>query len=293
MFVAAIEHAGNFTRPIHVIFRFFDSTEVHRAAATLFFVNAEGWALTCRHVAEQLILANQLYQRYQKFSAERTALTPKRRRQFEKDLERKHGFGRNQVVEIKKRFVNCVEGPLNIELKLHPSLDVALLKFSDFTALCCATFPVFGQSGGDLKQGRFLCRLGFPFPEFTNFAYNAVTDSIDWNEQGQQHTPQFPIDGMVTRHLPNPAGAIVGFELSTPGLRGQSGGPAFDTEGRVWGMQFSTAHLDLDFDVDIEVVRNGSKKHVRDSAFLHVGHCIHVNALKDFMRQHAVNFTEG
>lgn len=293
MFVAAIEQTAKFTRPIHIIFRFFGSTEVHSGAASLFFVNPDGWALTCRHVAEQLVAADNLQQRYQAFNIERATLTAKRRRQFEKDLERKHGFARGQVIEIKQRFVNCVEGPLNIALITHPTLDVALLKFSDFTALGCATFPVFGQSGGDLKQGRFLCRLGFPFPEFTNFAYNAVTDSIDWNEQGQQHTPRFPIDGMVTRHLLNPAGTIVGFELSTPGLRGQSGGPAFDTEGRVWGMQSSTAHLDLDFDVDIEVVRNGSKKHVRDSAFLHVGHCIHVNALKDFMRQHAVNFTEG
>jgi hypothetical protein len=98
---------------------------------------------------------------------------------------------------------------------------------------------------------------------------------------------------MVTRHLGDAAGAVVGFELSTPGLRGQSGGPAFDTDGRVWGMQFGTNHLDLNFDVDVDVVRDGNKKHVKDSAFLHVGHCVHVDALKAFMQQHGVGFAEG
>jgi hypothetical protein len=81
--------------------------------------------------------------------------------------------------------------------------------------------------------------------------------------------------------------------MSTPGLRGQSGGPAFDTEGRVWGMQSSTKHLDLDFDVDIEVLRGGRRKRVTNSPFLHVGNCIHVNVLKSFMRSMGVKFQEG
>lgn len=90
-----------------------------------------------------------------------------------------------------------------------------------------------------------------------------------------------------------PDGAVVGFEVSTPGLRGQSGGPTCDTEGRIWGMQASTMHLDLNFDVDMDVVRGDSKKRVKDSAFLHVGHCVHVDILKQFMGDHGVAFEEG
>ena len=101
------------------------------------------------------------------------------------------------------------------------------------------------------------------------------------------------MEGMVTRHLLGSAGTIVGFEISTPGLRGHSGGPVFDAEGRVWGMQSSTAHLDLNFDIDAEVMRDGSKRRVKETPFLHVGHCIHVDALKDFMREHNVGFAEG
>ncbi len=81
--------------------------------------------------------------------------------------------------------------------------------------------------------------------------------------------------------------------MSTPGLRGQSGGPAFDPDTKVWGVQYGTNHLDLDFDVDQEVYRSGIKKKVKDSAFLHVGHCVHVDILKAFMTQHGVKFPEA
>jgi len=97
---------------------------------------------------------------------------------------------------------------------------------------------------------------------------------------------------MLTRHLLDKDGHVFGFEMSTPGLRGQSGGPVFDTDGKVWGMQFSTRHLDLDFDVNQEVLRNGLTKRVQDSAFLHVGNCIHVEIMKSFMRELNVEFQE-
>jgi hypothetical protein len=103
----------------------------------------------------------------------------------------------------------------------------------------------------------------------------------------------FPIEGMLTRHLIAEQSQVVGFELSTPGLRGQSGGPAFDSDGKVWGMQSATNHLDLNFDVNMDVIRNGEKKKVHDSAVLHVGHCIHVDVLKSFMQQHGVAFQKG
>jgi len=293
MFVRAIETVGGFTRPVYSIERLYGSREVFPGTATLFFVNDEGWALTCRHVAEQFIAADQLQVKYEQFKQERAAATGKNRRQAERALERKFGFNRGTVVELKNRVVNCVEGPLDLHLELHPEYDVALLKFSNFASLGATRFPVFASDGAGLKQGKFLCRLGFPFPEFSNFGYDAASDSIDWTQQGRESTPQFPIEGMVTRHLLSPSGDVIGIELSTPGLRGQSGGPAFDTCGRVWGIQAATAHFDLNFDVDMPVVREGKSKRVTDHAFLHVGHCIHVDVLKDFMRGHGVAFQEG
>lgn len=294
MYIAAIERAAEFTRPIHTITRVWGSSTVIPGAATLFFVNADGWALTCRHVANQLGLADRAVTQYRQFKAERTAIpADARRRHALKDLERRYGYTSTTTVEMLNNFVNCIEGPLGIEGRMHGSLDVALLKFRNFTRLLCTTFPVFANDGGLLKQGKSLCRLGFPFPEFTNFEYDAAADEIRWTVSGRLDTPRFPIEGMVTRHVAGQPGQVAGFEMSTPGLRGQSGGPVFDVDGRVWGMQSATNHLDLDFDVDVEVLRVGKKQRVKDSAFLHVGHCVHVDVLKQFMRDNGVGFQEG
>jgi hypothetical protein len=293
MFVSAIETAARYTRALHTITRVWGSTTVMPGAATLFFVNADGWALTCKHVANQLAEADQTMARFAAFRAERAQLPGgTKARQLLRALVAKHGYSSGVLVEMHNTFVNCFEGPVQLEVRPHPTVDLALLKFTNFTKLWPTTFATFAGHGADLKQGMMLCRLGFPFPEFSNFEYEAAADHIRWTSAGRTQSPQFPIDGMVTRHI-GVAGGVTGFELSTPGLRGQSGGPAFDSAGRVWGLQSATNHLDLDFDIDVEVLRQGHKRRIKDSAFLHVGHCVHVDVIKQFMRDHGVAFQEA
>ena len=293
MFVKAIETAADFTRAIHSISRNYGSQIIQAGAATLFFVNSDGWALTCRHVAELMPAADQLLAKRQAFTNELAAHRGEKKvKLLVRELEKKYGYSKETTFELFNRLVNCVEGPLDLEKKVHPSLDVALLHFRNFTQLGCTSFPKFAINGAELKQGKYICRLGFPFAEFTNYAYDAPTDKILWTETGRTDTPRFPIEGMVTRHVVDESG-IIGFELSTPGLRGQSGGPAFDTNGVIWGMQSMTAHLDLDFDVNQEVIRAGKRRKVSDSAFLHVGFCIHVDVLKSFMKDNNVQFQEA
>jgi hypothetical protein len=294
MFVNAIEIAARFARPLHSISRNFGSVHVVPGAAPLFFVNADGWALTCKHVAQTVIAGDEINARYASYRRERAELTQKGGTPEQMGLlDQRYGYNGSVMAEIYNSFVNCVEGGLEINIHLHPTVDAALIKFTNYSRLMCEDFPVFAANGAGLKQGRSICRLGFPFPEFRNFEYDTVADEIKWNDDPRNTTPRFPIDGMVTRLMNDSSGTTVGFELSTPGLRGQSGGPAFDGEGRIWGMQSATGHLDLDFDVDIEVLRSGVPSRVRDSAFLHVGYCVHVDVLKDFMRANGVAFNEA
>ncbi len=298
MFADAISQVSIFTRPIHSISRYYGSTEAIPGAATLFFVNEEGWALTCGHVARQLIAAGQLAEKYKQFRNELKSSTGEmNKNKLLKELEKKHGYNKKTVLEIKNRFINCVEGKKDegkkdIDIRLHKTVDIALLQFKSFDRLLCENFPTFAADITGLKQGKFLCRLGFPFPEFTNYAYSEENETIDWIGSGKDTTPQFPLEGMLTRHILGNDNAVVGFEMSTPGLRGQSGGPVFDKNGVVWGMQAATAHLDLDFDLNQEVLRQGIKKRVTDSAFLHVGHCIHLDVIKSFMKENKVTFNE-
>ena len=293
MFVKAIEEVGGYTKAIHLLMRIWGASRIVPGSATLFFVNSDGWALTCAHVAKNFVDAQRMVERFDAFREERTSIPADRnQRNAINQLERKFGLKPGEIVEIHTRLVDCVEGNVDMDIQIHGSLDLALIHFKNFTRIVCENYPVFGRDSAELKQGMSICRLGYPFPEFTNYGYNQLTDTIGWTNEGQEFTPRFPIDGMLTRHVADTSGKIIAFELSSPGIRGQSGGPAFGVDGRIWGMQSLTRHLDLDFDIDVEVQRGTKVKRVQDSAFLHVGGCIHVDPIKDFMRQHGVRFDE-
>ena len=97
---------------------------------------------------------------------------------------------------------------------------------------------------------------------------------------------------MITRFLADQNGKY-GIELSTPGLRGQSGGPLFDSDGIVYGMQSRTKHLHLGFDIEnTEILSKGQLKKVSDYSFIHLGECIDVDVIKDFLKQHKISFKE-
>lgn len=294
MFVDAIDKVSRFVRPIHTISRWYGSNDVHPSAATLFFVNRDGWALTCRHVAEQFLASEEVGRRRLEYDNELALISDtKNQKRARRDISKKYSYTNGAPFELLNRFIDCVEGDLEVDLFLHQKHDLALMRFHRFSRLLCDTFPVFLDKGECLKPGKFLCRIGFPFVEFTNYSYDASSDRIKWTNEGRQDSPRFPLEGMVTRLVSDDGVCHVGFELSTPGIRGQSGGPVFDSIGRIWGMQFATWHFDLDFDVNQEVVRGGKKRTVSNSAFLHVGRCIHVNILKEFMREKGVDFEVG
>jgi hypothetical protein len=293
MFINAIEKASEFTRPIHTITKTYKGTDIIPGAATLFFINDEGYALTCRHVVELLLQGEQINDHYNKFKAEKTQLkTGKNYNRQLRALLLKYNIKNDSTVQIKNSFIDCVDKMSSFSSVVHPHFDIALIKFEGFSKLQCNNFAVFKKDVSKIKQGQFLCRLGYPFPEFTNFNYNKTNDDIEWNSTGQNGSPKFPIEGMITRFLADNNGKF-GIELSTPGLRGQSGGPLFDSDGIVYGMQSRTKHLHLGFDiVNKEILLNGKLKKVNNYSFMHLGECISVDIIKDFLNQHKISFQE-
>ena len=294
MFVEAIEEVDQFTRPIHFILRYYAGSDIVPGTATLFFVNEDGYAITCGHVARQILYANSIYENYLKFQAEV--------RRFEKDpgmayqrqlLETKFKINPDSVIRIIFNFINCVSGHKGLSVHLHPTQDLAIIQFRDFDSVKYKGFATFLKDSKAVKPGKYLCRLGYPFPEFTNYHYNKSRNDIEWTKEGRVNTPVFPIDGIVTRHI-GEANEVVGIEMSTPGLRGQSGGPLFDKNGLIYGMQSSTRHLHLGFDqVNREVITEGQRKRVSNYPFLNVGQCVHVELIKQFLREKRVKFYEA
>jgi hypothetical protein len=265
----------------------------HPGAGTLFFVNDDGWALTCSHVVDLLIAAPQMEAKYRQFRADVAAMpSTMSLKERHRRAAQKHGYTAETMVELSASFLGCVDKQTATFVK-HPTADLALLHFQGYTNRFYDGTAVFPTDTTGLKPGKLLCRLGFPFPQFTNFVYSSADDKIEWTDAGNTNVTWFPLEGMITRIVTDAARMEIGFEMSTPGLRGHSGGPVFDSGARVWGMQYRTTHLDLDFDVDIEVLRAGKKKRIAESAFLHVGWCVHVDLMKAFMREHNVAFTEA
>ncbi len=295
MFIQAIEEVSKFTRPIHTIIRTYGGKQIIPGAATIFFVNGEGYAVTCKHVVELIASADQINQRYTDFKSERLQIQqlPKYK-QLLKGLELKYNFLPDTIIQVKNNFVESVDSMSGFTWHLHPTLDLAILKFNDFKTLHYQQSARFLKDADDIKQGKFLCRLGFPFPEFTNFTYNNVIDDLEWTQQGITVSPRFPLEGMVTRFLGDEQHSLYGIEMSTPGLRGQSGGPLFDNNGVIYGMQFSTKHLHLGFDlIDKDILVNNTMRKVTDYPFIHLGQCIHVNVIKSFLAEHSIKFSEA
>ena len=294
MFVNSIEEVSNFTRPIHTITRNYNETIVSPGAATLFFVNEEGCAITCKHVVELIGNRQAINEHYEKFKIEKNAIGRNNKyNQRLKALETAYNIKEGAIIQLKELFVGVTsEKEIKYRWINHPKYDLSILIFEEFRNPLYSSHARFLKDSSELKQGKYLCRLGFPFPEFTNFQYNSVSDDIEWTNTGQMETPRFPIDGMLTRHLVND-GEMIGIELSTPGLRGQSGGPLFTSEGKVCGMQYSTNHLHLGFDMkNFEVMSNGRSIKVSNQPFLHVGHCIHLDIIKKFLADNNIKYYE-
>ncbi len=293
MFENAIEELSKFTRPMHTIIRSYSGL-ISPASASFFFVNGQGVAITCKHVAQFILNADQINKNYQHFKQDLQKI-PKdgKYKSALKGLELKYHYSPEASVQMKHNFMNCFDTINEIVCHIHPTLDLAILVFKGFNAIHYASNAKFLKNSNHIKQGKSLCRLGFPFPEFSNFRHNASTDDIEWTSDGIQNSPIFPIDGIVTRFVADPEKGVNGIELSTPGLRGQSGGPLFDKEGRIYGMQFATRHLHLGFDMkDHEIMMDGSKMKIANHPFLHVGICVHVDSIKEFLRQHEIQFEE-
>lgn len=298
MFVSAIEKVTKFTRPFMSIYRVYGEKEVKPGCATFIIVNDEGWILTCKHVAEQIITTDRANQQYSAFRSELISLSKsdKHYKSQIRELEKKYHYAKNKniIIQQQNRFMDVVDKSTCYQYFLHKDYDIALIHFEGFNKVLCDQYPVFAKDSSVLKQGKSLCRLGYPYPEFSNFKYNEATDNIEWADEGRNVTPLFPIDGILTRFGVDGKGNVYEIELSTPGLKGQSGGPLFDENGVVYGLQSRTIFQHLGFDIEeAEIVVNGKNKKVDNYPFMHLGRCVHIDVIKSFMDEHGVKYQVG
>lgn len=283
MFAEAIKEITNFTRPIYFVERSYGDNVLSSGSATMFFVNEEGCAITCKHVALAILESFELNNKYNKFKEEKKI----------KDLtalEKEYGYTKGKCIERVIQYPGSVLNIKKVTVFMHKKYDLAIIKFEEFDKIIYKGYAKFISDANNILQGTSVCKLGFPFPEFSNYEYDKNLDRIVFNNKGRVSTPSFPLEGIVTRFVRDDERVFM-IETSSPGLRGQSGGPLFDRFGNIIGMQSLTANIHLGFDIENQTIRTGKgPKTVSNHPFIHLGHSLHVDIIKDFLKENNIKF---
>ncbi len=235
MFANACEKAMKFTHPCVVSTRTVDGT-LKSSVATYFFISKSGWVITAAHVFSQL----------QKFNYDREHIKEVNEKRQAADAAH---MPCSMTMDPKWITNHSIwwgfDGIRESQIHLFLDADLAAVKLENVPPQFLQEVAVFGNPD-ELRIGTSLCRIGFPFvdlePKFEN--NNFILD------QGVRNLVPFPLDGIFTRGLlmkVNDQITIKQIETSSPGLKGQSGGPLFDTNGTVMGMQVRTQHMPLGF----------------------------------------------
>jgi hypothetical protein len=283
MFVNAVQSASGFTRPV-VISRLGYDGQCSSIIGAYIVLNKEGWIATAWHIMD-------LHQQLEK-SIKACSDFDQKKHEIETSKKLTPNQRKGQLRQLPKPddkwtrafsfwFGNDKLKPVGDVFALAKS-DLAVCKLDGFDPAWVSNYPQFKDSSKGSPVGTSVCKLGYPFHTITpthsaqNNSFELPPDSVP--------PPFFPIDGIVTRNIQfdtSPAGYPLAFlETSSPGLRGQSGGPIFDKNGVVWAIQSQTAHYPLGFNPPVP-----GKKDQVEHQFLNVGLGVHHATITGFLKE--------
>ena len=288
MFINAYDKASKFTRPVIISTRTFDG-EVKCGCGAYVLLNNEGWILTVAHILNSFFAHEQHAGEVRKYNQEIEDIKNNKllnEKQKQKKIRR--------IIPNKKWVVNHSfwwgEDGIQIDkFKFFYEGDIAIGQIKNFKPVEGFEYPKF-KNPKNIKIGTFLCKLGFPLYEIK--ATFDESKNIFVLADGTLPLPLFPIEGMYTRNIniksvTNMTKFEIKFlETSSPGLKGQSGGPTFDKDGVIYAIQSRTQHFPLDFSPEIE--KNGKK--VTENQFLNVGWGVHPELIFEFLNEHKIKF---
>lgn len=280
MFATANSLARQFTHPMIVSARRRRGS-VDTSVGAFIVLNRDGWIVTAAHVfglaSKATSDAPKVAEQAARIAALRAdaAMPPERLAREIAKLERSAD---PDLITHSSTWCGR-DGVTLRDVRTVVETDIAIARLDPVPADMVATLPVLKNPAVGLDPGRSLCRLGY--------AFTRVESAFDETAGGfrvKGEVPYFPLEGMFTRivdagRTPDQKLAIRFIETSSPGLRGQSGGPLFDVQGRVWGIQSRTQHLALGFNPEAEI--SGRKTQVPQ--FINLGLAVHVGTLIEIL----------
>lgn len=283
MFKDAVRNNISSVKPLVSGYKKTSSDDIINSIGTIVVLNNEGWILTCRHLVDNIVVADKIMHKYEDVKKElfENKSTPKK-------IYKKYDIKDDQPLILKNVFLNLIDKWDGMKIIAHSYLDLALIKFENPGEILCDKYPVFAKD--DAVPGESLCRIGYPYPEINCFRYNHVTKDICIKEDFNSNMQPFPIDGMLTRYLLDDKGNSILFEMTNPSLLGQDGGPIVNKDGYIVGLQVGSASRDTHLDVDTDLNRNGSIVHAKQYNFMNFGLGINVRTIKNFLDEQKVKY---
>ena len=170
-------------------------------------------------------------------------------------------------------------------------VDIGVAQLAGWTSDPAQGYPVFKDPTKGIPLGTSLCRLGYPFHQ--------VKPTWDGQKPGFVLPPEaypvpiFASEGIISRFMSvnvsgqaaPPPFPMTWIETSSPGLRGQSGGPLVDSKGSVCGIQSNTQSYPLGFSPTVKHQGQNQTEH----QFLNVGRAVHVETVLGLFRQLGIN----
>ena len=291
MFRQAIAIASQYTLPI-ILSRKTVGGACSSMIGAFIIVNDEGWIVTANHILEL----------FKKLSDETQMMRDieTQRNDIKGDAKLSAKERRSRLSKLKRPGKNATDqcsawwGRSGVEATSMAGIsagDIGVAQLHPFDPAWVTTYPVFKDPSKNFEPGTSLCKLGFPFHSI----------QPPWNVQAQNFelppgalpVPRFPIEGIFTRTIdivvpgaPAPPFPLRLVETSSPGLRGQSGGPIFDVKGTIWAVQSDTVHYPLGFDPAVPGGKSGDTEH----QFLNVGRGVHPDTIFGLLRNQGVKF---
>ncbi len=288
MFAEAYKKATAFTYPLIVSMRYFDGS-VECGMGTFVVLNRDGWVVTAAHLFQPKLNHQTHSKEIAEYERKVEAI-----RQDEKLATKAKQKKVNKLKTNPKWISNVsyywgLKGISTVRVKggvlANLAADIAAVQLEGIDFDSISTYPTF-KDPSCLAIGTSLCKLGFPFHKIE--AEYIEEEGIFKLAPNALPAPWFPIEGIYTRNVLEKKGNNEAkfIETSSPGLRGQSGGPIFDTKGTVWGIQIKTRHFDLGFNPKVK--KNG--REVEENQFLSVGLGVHPEELIPFLRDNGIDF---
>lgn len=280
MFVEACRKAAEFTRPLVVSSVRQDGT-VGTECSTFIVINKDGWIVSAAHVFDSFV----------KFQTDQNKI-----REIKEINESRKGLLKTPSSEIKLDPALLThhsmwwgwDGVNLRDVYVNRQIDVAVGRLEPFDSSWVKEYPVLIDPRR-AARGTSLCRIGYAFLEIgSEFKEELNAFSIP---KIDSERALFPNECIHTRSIDQGVSKDGGYrmdyiETSTPGLKGQSGGPILDRDGKLYAVQVKTSHLPLGF----HPVASYDGNNMVENQFLNLGVGVSMTTVRQILDERGVNY---